>query len=41
MFAMSVEVKDLMRIGIPLTVIALLLLVVFWFTYWKWLGMVY
>jgi sodium-dependent dicarboxylate transporter 2/3/5 len=35
------EVKDLMRIGIPLTVIALLLLVVFWFTYWRWLGMVY
>ena len=35
------EVKDLMRIGIPLTVIALLLLVLFWFTYWRWLGMVY
>ena len=35
------EVKDLMRIGIPLTIIALLLLVVFWFTYWRWLGMVY
>jgi len=32
------EVKDLMKIGIPLTVIALLLLVVFWFTYWRWLG---
>jgi di/tricarboxylate transporter len=35
------EVKDLMRIGIPLTIIALLLLVVFWFTYWRWMGMVY
>jgi solute carrier family 13 (sodium-dependent dicarboxylate transporter), member 2/3/5 len=35
------EVKDLMKIGIPLTIIALLLLVVFWFTYWRWLGMVY
>jgi len=35
------EVKDLMRIGIPLTIIALLLLVVFWFTYWRWLGIVY
>jgi solute carrier family 13 (sodium-dependent dicarboxylate transporter), member 2/3/5 len=32
------EVKDLMKIGIPLTGIALLLLVVFWFTYWRWLG---
>jgi anion transporter len=31
-------VRDLMKIGIPLTVIALLLLVVFWFTYWRWLG---
>ena len=35
------EVKDLMRIGIPLTIIALSLLVVFWFTYWRWLGIVY
>jgi solute carrier family 13 (sodium-dependent dicarboxylate transporter), member 2/3/5 len=35
------EVRDLMKIGIPLTVIALLLLVVFWFTYWRWLGIVY
>jgi di/tricarboxylate transporter len=34
------DVKDLMKIGIPLTLIALILLVVFWFTYWKWLGMV-
>jgi len=34
------EVKDLMKIGIPLTAIALLLLVVFWFTYWRWLGIV-
>jgi di/tricarboxylate transporter len=34
------EVKDLMKIGIPLTVIALLLLIVFWFTYWRWLGIV-
>jgi sodium-dependent dicarboxylate transporter 2/3/5 len=34
------EVKDLMKIGIPLTLIALILLVIFWFTYWKWLGVV-
>ena len=34
------EVKDLMKIGIPLTIIALLLLIVFWFTYWRWLGIV-
>jgi anion transporter len=34
------DVKDLMKIGIPLTLIALILLVIFWFTYWKWLGMV-
>lgn len=34
------EVKDLMKIGIPLTFIALILLVIFWFTYWKWLGVV-
>jgi sodium-dependent dicarboxylate transporter 2/3/5 len=34
------DVKDLMKIGIPLSVIALLLLVVFWFTYWRWLGIV-
>jgi anion transporter len=34
------DVKDLMKIGIPLTVIALILLIVFWFTYWRWLSMV-
>jgi sodium-dependent dicarboxylate transporter 2/3/5 len=34
------EVKDLMKIGIPLSIVALLLLVVFWFTYWKWLGII-
>ena len=34
------EVKDLMKIGIPLSIIAVLLLGVFWFTYWRWLGMV-
>jgi len=34
------EVRDLMKVGIPLTVIALLLLIVFWFTYWRWLGIV-
>lgn len=34
------DVKDLMRIGIPLSLIAVLLLGVFWFTYWRWLGMV-
>jgi di/tricarboxylate transporter len=34
------EVKDLMKIGIPLSVIAVLLLGIFWFTYWRWLGMV-
>ncbi|OFW37198.1 MAG: transporter [Acidobacteria bacterium RIFCSPLOWO2_12_FULL_60_22] len=35
------EVRDLMKIGIPLSLIALILLVVFWYTYWKWLGIVY
>jgi solute carrier family 13 (sodium-dependent dicarboxylate transporter), member 2/3/5 len=34
------DVMDLMKIGIPLTLIALLLVLVFWFTYWKWLGVV-
>lgn len=34
------DVKDLMKIGIPLTLIALILVVIFWFTYWKWLGVV-
>jgi anion transporter len=34
------DVKDLMKIGIPLTFIALIMVVVFWFTYWKWLGVV-
>jgi solute carrier family 13 (sodium-dependent dicarboxylate transporter), member 2/3/5 len=34
------DVKDLMRIGIPLTLIALIVLVILWFTYWKWLGVV-
>jgi len=29
-----------MKMGIPLTLMALILLVIFWFTYWKWLGMV-
>ncbi len=34
------DVKDLMRVGIPLTLIALILVAIFWFTYWKWLGLV-
>ena len=34
------DVKDLMKIGIPLTLIALVLVVIFWFTYWRWLGVV-
>jgi anion transporter len=34
------DVRDLMRMGIPLTVIALVLLMIFWFTYWRWLGVV-
>ena len=34
------DVKDLMKIGIPLTLIALILIIVFWFTYWTWLGVV-
>jgi solute carrier family 13 (sodium-dependent dicarboxylate transporter), member 2/3/5 len=34
------DVKDLMKIGAPLILIALTLIVIFWFTYWKWLGVV-
>lgn len=34
------DVRDLMKIGIPLTLIALSLLMLFWFTYWRWLGVV-
>jgi anion transporter len=36
----SVDTKDFMRVGIPLSVMALLLLVLFWCTYWHWLGIV-
>lgn len=34
------DVMDLVKIGIPLTFIALLLVLLFWLTYWKWLGVV-
>jgi len=34
------DVKDFMKVGIPLSVISLLLLVVFWCTYWRWLGVI-
>lgn len=34
------EVKDLMKIGIPLSVISLVLLAVFWCTYWHWLAVI-
>ena len=34
------DVKDFMKIGIPLSVISLLLLVIFWCTYWRWLGVI-
>ena len=32
------EVKDFIRTGIPLTIIAYLLILLFGATYWKWLG---
>jgi sodium-dependent dicarboxylate transporter 2/3/5 len=34
------DAKDFMKIGIPLSAISLVLLVVFWCTYWRWLGVV-
>ena len=34
------EVRDFIRTGVPLTVIAYLLILVFSATYWKWLGLV-
>ncbi|MDR3562836.1 MAG: DASS family sodium-coupled anion symporter [Negativicutes bacterium] len=34
------EVKDMAKVGIPMTIIALALLVLFNFTYWHWLGLV-
>lgn len=34
------DVKDMARIGIPLTVCAVGLLIIFFFTYWHWLGLV-
>ncbi|MDU2064309.1 MAG: DASS family sodium-coupled anion symporter [Sporomusaceae bacterium] len=34
------EVKDMAKVGIPLTIISLGVLVLFIFTYWHWLGLV-
>ena len=34
------EVKDFIKIGIPLTIVGYLLILVFGATYWKWLGLV-
>jgi anion transporter len=34
------EVKDMMRIGIPTTIAALVLIVIFTQTYWHWLGLI-
>ena len=34
------EVRDFVRTGIPLTIIAYLLVLIFGATYWKWLGLV-
>jgi anion transporter len=33
------EVKDMIRIGIPTTIAAILLIVVFTYTYWHWVGL--
>jgi len=34
------EVKDMARVGIPLTIIGFAIFVLFIFTYWHWLGLV-
>jgi sodium-dependent dicarboxylate transporter 2/3/5 len=34
------NVRDFMKIGIPLSIISLLLLVLFWCTYWRWLAVI-
>ncbi|MDU2064346.1 MAG: DASS family sodium-coupled anion symporter [Sporomusaceae bacterium] len=34
------EVKDMVKIGIPLTLVAFALVVLFSFTYWHWLGLI-
>jgi len=34
------EVKDFIKTGIPLTIIAYLLILVLGATYWKWIGLV-
>ena len=33
-------VKDFLKTGVPLTVIAYILVIIFSLTYWKWLGLV-
>jgi hypothetical protein len=39
-FGVEFEVRDFVRTGIPLTVIAYVLVLVFGASYWKWLGYV-
>lgn len=34
------EVKDMIKMGIPFTIISLVVLLVFVFTYWHWLGLI-
>jgi len=34
------NVRDFVRIGIPLTIAAYVLVMIFGATYWKWLGLV-
>ena len=38
--ARTFEVRDFIPTGVPLTIIAYLLVLVFGATYWKWLGLV-
>ena len=33
-------VKDFLKTGVPLTIIAYILVIIFSLTYWKWLGLV-
>jgi len=33
------ETKDMIRIGIPTTIVGLVIFFVFVFTYWNWVGM--
>ena len=34
------DVKDFIRIGVPLTIIAYVMVLLFGATYWKWLGVI-